>query len=125
MKIVLLLLLFLISLSTYAQKISQEDLYQTWYLDKYSDEEQYYLPPKKEMTDYITLNTDMTYQLVSEGEPETGSWLFNANGEYVELKSKKGRKEKFYIYFLSSKSMVVTYDTDEYRIWEVHYISSK
>ncbi|MEM9681063.1 MAG: hypothetical protein AAF901_12145 [Bacteroidota bacterium] len=125
MKIVLLLLLFLISLSTYAQKVSQENLYRTWHLDKYSDEEQYYFPPKNEMTDSITLNTDMTYQLVSEGEPETGSWLFNANGKYVEFRSEKGRKEKFYIHFLSSRSMVVTYDTDEYRIWEVHYVSSK
>ena len=115
----------LISISSYAQKINPENFYTTWQLDKYSDEEEYYLPPKKEMEDYISLHPDMTYQSVSEGKMSEGSWIFNTNGKYIELKDKEEKKEKFYIHFLSDKSMVVTYDTDEHRIWEVHYISSK
>ncbi|MEL6537836.1 MAG: hypothetical protein AAFQ98_20620 [Bacteroidota bacterium] len=120
----LLLLCFaLISWSTQAQKIAQEDLYTTWQLDKYSDEEQYYAPPKKEIGDYIALKQDMTYTAVSEGEQEAGTWIFNANGGYVELKTEEGEKEKFYLHFLSGRTMVVTYDTDEYRVWEAHYVS--
>ncbi len=123
MKSVLFTILSLVSLCAYAQKISLEDLYAFWRLDKYSDEEQYYLPPKKEMGDYLHFNRDMTYTAVSEGEKSSGTWLLNANGKYIELRPVQGEKEKLYIHFLSNKSMVVTYDTDEYRIWEVHFVS--
>ena len=125
MQKLLLIPFLLISASMYAQKINPENLYTTWQLDKYSDEEEYYLPPKKEIGDYISLNSDMTYKALSEGQISEGSWIFNANGKYIELKEKKGKKEKFYIHFLSDKSMVVTYDTDAYRIWEVHYVALK
>ena len=112
-------------MGVHAQKIDQKDLYALWELDKYSDEEQYYLPPKKEMEDYLAFNEDMTYTSVSEGEKSEGTWMLNANGKYIEKISNQGKKEKIYIHFLSDKSMVVTYDTDEYRVWEVHYISLK
>lgn len=125
MKSTILLLLSLVSLSSYAQKINQEDLYTSWYLDKYSDEAQYYLPPKKEAEDYMVFNEDMTYTAVFEGQKSNGTWLLNTNGKYIELRPVKGEKEKLYIHFLSDKSMVVTYDTDEYHVWEVHYVSFK
>ena len=124
MKKLSLLLIMLGTVGSYAQKINQEDLYTTWYLDKYSDDANYYLPPKKEAKDYLSFKNDGTYVSVSEGEQDQGTWIFNANGKYIELESKAGKKEKFHIHFLSGKSMVVTYDTDEYRIWEVHYVSS-
>ncbi|WP_422858484.1 hypothetical protein ACOKFD_14035 [Flagellimonas sp. S174] len=123
MKSLMFILLSIISLTSYAQKINQEDLYTTWLLDKYSDEEQYYLPPKKEVGDRLTFKQDMSYTVVSEGKKSNGTWLLNTNGKYIELLSDKGKKEKLYIHFLSNKSMVVTYDTDEFRIWEVHYVS--
>ena len=125
MKVLLTFLYIMISVGSYAQKINQKHLYTVWHLDKYSDDEHYYFPPTKEAEDYLSLNSDMTYVSVSEGKKDEGTWIFNANGNYIELKAQEGKKEKFYIHFLSCKSMVVTYDTDEYRIWEVHYISSK
>ncbi|UOY08033.1 copper resistance protein NlpE [Muricauda sp. SCSIO 64092] len=124
MKKLSLLVVMLCTVGSYAQKINQEDLYAIWHLDKYSDDESYYFPPKKEAEDYLSLNRDGTYVSVSEGKQGDGTWIFNANGKYIELESKAGKKEKFHIHFLSGKSMVVTYDTDEYRIWEVHYVSS-
>ncbi len=120
----LLVFLALVSTNATAQKIDQQDLYQTWVIDKYSDDEAYYAPPKKELQDYISLKPDGTFVAVSEGRNSSGSWIFNANGKYVELIDHKGEKEKFYIHWLSNMSMVGTYDTDEYRIWEVHYVSA-
>ncbi len=125
MKRMILMVFSLVSLSAYAQKINQEDLYTFWYLDKYSDEEQYYHPPKKEAEDYLAFNQDMTYTEVSEGKKSHGTWLLNTNGKYIELLSGEGKKEKLYIYFLSNRSMVVAYDSDKYRLWEVHYVSLK
>ena len=108
-----------------AQKINLDDFYGTWQLDKYSDDEQYYHPPKKEMGDVIRLNQDMTFTTVSEGKKTQGTWLYNTNGRYIEFKEEQGTKEKMAIHFLSKKSMVATYDTDEYRIWEVHFVKEK
>jgi hypothetical protein len=125
MKKTLILTLTLIAINLSAQKINQEDLYATWHLDKYSDAEQYYHLPKKEIGDYLSLNQDMSYTAVSEGEMSNGSWFYNTNGKYLELKSEDKTKEKIYIHFLSNNSMVVTYDSDEYRVWEIHYVSSK
>ena len=125
MKKYLLAFLVFASFNVLAQKIDQQDLYQTWLIDKYSDDQDYYAPPKKELEDYITLKPDGTYISVSEGENRTGSWMYNANGRYIELADSNKKKEKLYIHWLSDKSMVGTYDTDEYRIWEVHYVSSK
>ena len=125
MKYFLILISLLYTHNLFAQKYDQADLYNTWYLDKYSDEEAYFQPPKKELGDYITFNEDMTFEAKSEGEINTGTWMFNTNGNYLELKSKNSKPEKLYIYFLSKKSLVVIYDVDEYRVWEVHYVSCK
>ncbi|WKN42072.1 hypothetical protein [Tunicatimonas pelagia] len=125
MKKYLFVLLAFASFNGFAQKINQQDLYQTWTIDKYSDDETYYAPPKKERGDYMTLKADGTYVAVLEGERNTGSWMYNANGQYIELMYSNKEQEKLYIHWLSDKSMVGTYDTDEYRIWEVHYVSSK
>lgn len=115
----------LIPANVVAQKIDPQDLHQTWVIDKYSDDEEYYAPPKKELADYISLKPNGKYVAVSGGENSSGSWIYNANGKYIELIDSEEKKEKFYIHWLSNTSMVGTYDTDEYRIWEVHYISSK
>ncbi|MDN5213028.1 hypothetical protein QQ020_13255 [Fulvivirgaceae bacterium BMA12] len=123
MKSIIFTLTLFISVTSYAQKINQEDLYTIWLLDKYSDEEEYYLPPKKEVGDSLAFKQDMTYTAVFEGKKSNGTWLLNTNGKYIELLSDQGEREKLYIHFLSNKSMVVTYDTDEFRIWEVHYVS--
>ncbi|MEM9857767.1 MAG: hypothetical protein AAF843_10435 [Bacteroidota bacterium] len=119
------LLLNLLIDYSYAQKIDKEQLYTTWCLDKYSDAEEYYQPPKKEIGDYIMLNKDMTYKARSEGDVGTGTWMFNTNGNYIELKDEEKEAEKLYVYFLSEQSLVVVYDVDEYRVWEVHYVSCK
>ncbi|MEM1136676.1 MAG: hypothetical protein AAGI07_12640 [Bacteroidota bacterium] len=110
---------------TYAQKFDKNDLFAKWQLDKYSDDESYYKVPKKEIGDYIHLKKDMTYESRSEGETSTGTWMLNTNGTYFELKDADGKKEKIYIHFSSSKTLVVMYDADEYRVWEVHYVSCK
>ena len=123
MKNRILIVFSLVSLSAHTQKINQDDLYTFWHLDKYSDEEQYYHPPKKEAEDYLGFNRDMTYTVVSEGKKAHGTWLLNTNGKYIELLSGEGKKEKLYIYFLSNRSLVVAYDADKYRLWEVHYVS--
>ncbi|MEM6840642.1 MAG: hypothetical protein AAF632_00320 [Bacteroidota bacterium] len=130
MKGLFVLSTFLIANHLYAQKFEKEDLYRTWCLDKYSDEETYYEPPKKEVGDYIRLKEDMTYEVKSEGVLDSGTWMLNTNGNYLELKSdpgtspgQEGKAEKLYLYFLSTQSMVFTYDVDEYRIWEAHYVS--
>ncbi|MEM9363769.1 MAG: hypothetical protein AAGA43_14110 [Bacteroidota bacterium] len=123
MKSILFVLTLAVFVTSHAQKITQEDLYTTWILNKYSDEEQYYFPSKREVGDRFTFKQDMTYLSVSEGEKSNGTWLFNSNGKYIELLSEQRKKEKLYIHFLSHRSMVVTYDTDEYRVWEVHYVS--
>ena len=114
-----------VTVNANAQKINETDLYQTWIIDKYSDDESYYAPPKKEMGDYIEIRLDGSYVSVFEGESGSGRWIYNANGKYIELIDSKEGREKLYIHWLSDKSMVGTYDTDEYRIWEVHYVSSK
>ena len=51
MKILFTLICTCISLSLYAQRIDPDDLNGNWKLDKYSDEEQYYHPPKNEEGD--------------------------------------------------------------------------
>ncbi|MEO1023151.1 MAG: hypothetical protein AAFW89_11465 [Bacteroidota bacterium] len=107
----------------HAQKIDNIHFYTTWSLDKYSENGEYYFPPKKERGDYISLNPDMTFTSKAEGKDSSGTWIFNANGKYIELKSASGDIEKLYIHFLSDKSMIVTYDVDKYRLWHVHYVS--
>ncbi len=125
MRLLIIIACCLASLNTIAQKINPDDFYGTWRLDKYSDAEQYYHPPKKETGDYITLNEDMTFITVSEGEKTKGTWIYNTNGQYVEFREEKGKREKIFIHFLSEISMVATYDTDEYRTWEVHFVNKK
>ena len=78
---------------------------------------------KKRRKDYLAFKMDMSYTAVSEGKKSHGTWLLNTNGKYIELLSGEGKKEKLYIYFLSNRSLVVAYDTDKYRLWEVHYVS--
>ncbi|MEM7487062.1 MAG: lipocalin family protein [Bacteroidota bacterium] len=121
-KLCLLVFLCLVN-GVHSQKLEKEDLYRTWHLDKYSDAEAYYKPSKKEIGDYFIFKEDMTYTIKSEGELSSGTWMFNTNGNYIELKERDGDTEKLYVYFLSKKSLVFSYDTDEYRIWEVHYVS--
>ncbi|TRX48695.1 hypothetical protein FNH22_28445 [Fulvivirga sp. M361] len=125
MKHFLALFSFFITGNLYAQKIDKEDLYRTWYLDKYSDATEYYQPPKKETDDFITFHKNMTFNAKTEGELSSGTWMLNTNGNYLELKYERNDSEKLYIYFLSTRSLVLMYDTDEYRIWEVHYVSGK
>ncbi|MBV6646723.1 MAG: hypothetical protein KI790_14800 [Cyclobacteriaceae bacterium] len=107
----------------HAQKSNIEDLCRIWYLDKYSDDEAYYHPPKKEEGEFISFKEDMTYEAKSAGEMTSGTWMLNTNGNYIELKDAELKTEKIYIHFVSRRSLVVTYDTDAYRTWEVHYIS--
>lgn len=124
-KRLLTFLALLFASQLYAQKIEKADLYRTWHLDKYSDEEAYFQPPRKETKYYITFREDMTFEEKSEGEVGSGTWMLNTNGSYVETKSKAGETEKRYVYFLSEASLVVGYDDDRYRIWEVHYVAGE
>ncbi len=125
MKQLFFLMLCLASIAANAQNIDVNDLYGLWQLDKYSDAEQYYQVPKKEIGDYIQLNEKMTFIVVSEGEKATGTWLFNTNGKYIEFRYEDGEKEKVFVHFLSNKSMVITYDEDEYRLWEAHFVKKQ
>ena len=67
----------------FAQKIDKNDLFNTWHLDKYADEEDYYKVPKIEQGDYINLKEDMTFELKTEGEIGKGTWMLNTNGTYI------------------------------------------
>jgi len=125
MKALLVISLFLAAIQLKAQQIQEELLFNTWYLDKYSDEEQYLTPSKRELDDFIALSPDKTYEAVFEGEQESGTWMLNTNGNYVELKDASDIKGRFYIYHLSSRSLVLVFDEDEHRVWEVHYTSCK
>jgi len=125
MKRLLFMVFCLLSFSINAQSINVDNFYGKWQLDKYSDDEQYYHLPKKETKDYIDLGKNMTFTAVSEGEKTSGTWLFNTNGKYIEFRYENGDKEKIFIYFLSEKSMVITYDVDEYRVWEMHFIKQQ
>ena len=109
----------------YAQKIEKDNLLKIWYLDKYADEEDYYKVPKIEQGDYIHLKEDMTYEAQTESETGTGTWMLNTNGTYLELKGDNGDKEKIYILYSTVRTLVVMYDTDEYRELEAHYVSCK
>ena len=104
-----------------AQQIDRSHLLSRWCLDKYSDEADYYKVPRIEQEDFLRFNKDMTFEARTEGEPSTGTWMLNTNGTYLELRHKDGTLEKIYILFLTSRSLVLMYDTDEYRAWEVHY----
>ncbi len=108
---------------TYAQKIDKNDLFNTWYLDKYADENDYYKVPKAEQEDYILLKDDMTFESKTEGEPREGTWMLNTNGTYIEIKYESGESEKMYIIYAASRTLVVMYDVDEYRELEAHYVS--
>ena len=122
MKSLLTFLFLFLSCQLFAQKISEDKLCTTWHLDKYSDAEAYYYPPAAELQDYLKLTPDKTYQTVSEGEEAKGTWMLNTNGSYLELKSDEGEVTRLYIQFLTDKSLVITYDEDLYRAWEVHFV---
>ena len=117
--------LFLSMRSIYAQKIDKSDLLNTWHLDKYADEKDYYKVPKIEQGDYIILKKDMTVESRSEGEIRQGTWMLNTNGTYIEIKHDNGESEKMYIVYATSKTLVLMYDVDEYREFEAHYVSCK
>lgn len=125
MRLTLIVLYILSYLTCHSQRIAVDHLYAIWHLDKYSDEEAYYHPPAKETNDYLDLQPDKTYKAVVEGKAETGRWLYNTNGKYIELAAADGTREKLYIHHLSSRSLVISYDDDQYRMWEVHYVASK
>ncbi|MCG8319735.1 MAG: lipocalin family protein [Cytophagales bacterium] len=109
----------------YAQKIDKNDLFNTWHLDKYADEEDYYKVPKIEQGDYINLKEDMTFELKTEGEIGKGTWMLNTNGTYIEMKHDDGVLEKMYIVHATPRTLVLMYDVDEYREFEAHYVSCK
>ena len=125
MRPLIVIICCLVAVGIHAQSISPNNFYGIWHLDKYSDAEQYYHPPKKEGRDYIALRRDMTCTTVAEGEKTEGTWLYNTNGQYLELRMENEEKEKLFVHYLSAKSMVATYDTDEYRVWEVHFVKEK
>ncbi|MGB5818537.1 MAG: hypothetical protein WBG90_03565 [Saonia sp.] len=107
----------------HAQEIEKNDLFKTWYLEKYREDYSYYEPPTKEKSDYILLKEDMTFVSKSEGEIEKGTWMLNTNGSYIEIKDDTGEKEKIFILYSTSKTLVVLYDIDGIREMEVHYVS--
>ena len=106
-----------------AQKIDKDVLTQTWCIEKYSDAKKYYRIPRKEQGDHWTLQTDGTFSGQSDGKATKGTWMLNRNGTYFELRYSGGTREKAYISYLSSKTLVVLYDTDAYREFEAHYVS--
>ena len=122
MKKLLVYPLLLLTSALFAQKLDEKQLYATWHLDKYSDDEAYYNPPAAEREDYLSLARDKTYQFRTEGEESQGTWMLNTNGNYLELKSTEGETIRIYIQFLTDKSLVITFDEDLSRAWEVHYV---
>ena len=120
---VFIVFLFFSKHGIYAQKIDKNNLFNTWYLDKYADEKDYYKVPKIERGDYILLKEDMTFESISEGEMKKGTWMLNTNGTYIEVKHDNGELEKMYIVYVTSRTLVLMYDVDEYREFEAHYVS--
>ena len=120
-----LLIIFLVSSThyIYAQNLEKSDLFQTWYLDKYGDENDYYEVPKWEKEDYMILKDDMTFEIKTEGEIGKGTWMLNTNGTYLEIKYDSGELEKIYIIYATSRTLVLMFDIDEYREMEAHYVS--
>jgi len=106
-----------------AQEISKNLLSKTWHLDKYADDEDYHPLPEEELGDYLHLREDMTFAARLEGEVESGTWMLNTNGAYLELKYANGEKDKLYIIYSTNRTLVLIYDIDEYREWELHYVS--
>ena len=115
--------LFLSIHGVYAQKIDKNDLLNTWHLDKYADEQDYYKVPKIERGDYFILRGDMTFESKTEGEMGKGTWMLNTNGTYIEIKHNNGELEKMYIVHSTPRALVLMYDEDEYREFEAHYVA--
>ncbi len=117
--------IFIHSNDVFGQEITKSYLYQKWTLEKYQQEGDYYTPSQSEINDFLLLKQDMTFEATTEGEFYSGGWMLNTNGTYIELKYSSGEREKLRIKFLTTTTLVVTYDLDYYRYTEVHYVSCK
>ena len=122
---VFIISLFISIQVAHAQRINKNELVNTWHLDKYADEEDYYKVPKIEQGDYIILKEDMTVESKTEGEIMPGTWMLNTNGNYIEIRHENGEKEKIYIVHATLRTLVLMYDMDEYREFEAHYVACK
>lgn len=118
-------LVFISSINcTSAQGIDKNDVFKTWHLFNYKVESKTYAPRQKEKNDYILFKQDMTFESLSEGKKEKGTWSMNNNGGYIIITDNNGERVKAYILSLTSKILILQFDIEEIKEVEVHYISN-
>lgn len=74
--------------SRLADPITIQTLSKKWKLDKYSVYGFSESPENREKNDYIFLKSDLTFELLDEGEKEVGTWRLNKERKRIFLSKK-------------------------------------
>lgn len=94
--------------STY---ITIQNLSKKWKLDKYKVSFFSEAPAENEKNDYIHLKSDLTFDSISEGEIEAGSWRLDAIKKRIHLSKNNEEGEiVFIIDKLKTKKLVLIID---------------
>lgn len=118
------ILLVLISLTCFAQKVNRKKLCKKWDIEKYSFNNTDYSPEPFEQNDYLCLNEDMTFELVYEGDVSNGTWEFFKHGCYVVLHCNNGEGLKLYVAITDDNLLIVNFDKKELELTEFYYRDS-
>ena len=73
-RIVLLIILFLVSLSLFSQKSLKSKLIGKWHIQSYEVFGEVHQPSLKESNDYILFKTNMFFEASSDGNQDKGTW---------------------------------------------------
>lgn len=73
-RIVLLIILFLVSLSLFSQKSLKSKLIGKWHIQNYEVFGEVHQPSLKESNDYILFKTNMFFEASSDGNQNKGTW---------------------------------------------------
>lgn len=109
--------------------LTKENLSKKWFLDKYVILGQSSQPEANEKNDFILLNKNMTYQSISEGAKDVGSWSLNTKTYRIILKSNtKNGALIFAVKLLTKNRLIMIIDDQEdedTRYIKIHFVTNK
>ncbi len=118
MKYLIHIVLLGFSSSTYLtvyQNLNKNSLLKRWDLYTYEMDQKQYKTAKAEKDDYIHFKSNMTFVSKFEGKAESGHWMYNTNGSYIELIDGDGEKLKAFVISITAEHLVLQFDLDELR----------
>ncbi|GFD71744.1 lipocalin family protein [Tenacibaculum sp. Mcav3-52] len=119
-RIVLLVFLFLISLSLFSQKSLKSKLIGKWRIQNYEVFGEVHQPSLKESNDYILFKTNMFFEAFSEGYHDKGTWRLNGETK-ISLIVDNNEILDATVLQITSDFLTIKYNTKELNYIIFHY----